>query len=66
LHSETLFNCGAVAFWQCLSLEASLRSDEIMAKVPSRGADLSAARKKNGLIEAIAVETAAARENHNS
>ncbi|MBB2812248.1 UNVERIFIED_ORG: hypothetical protein GGD44_005415 [Rhizobium esperanzae] len=36
-----------------------------MAKVPSRGADLPAARKKNGLIEAIPSEAATIGENRN-
>ncbi|MBB2831994.1 UNVERIFIED_ORG: hypothetical protein GGD51_002117 [Rhizobium esperanzae] len=36
-----------------------------MAKVPSRGADLPAARKKNGLIEAIPSEAATTGENRN-
>ncbi|MBB2793082.1 UNVERIFIED_ORG: hypothetical protein GGD58_001932 [Rhizobium pisi] len=58
-------NVAPLHFGNASVVEASLRSDEIMAKVPSRGADLPAARKKNGLIEAIPSEGATTGENRN-
>jgi hypothetical protein len=64
--AKLCLNVAALHFGKPQALKLSLRSDEIMAKVPSQSGDSSAVRKKNGPIEVTDPTATAMRENCNS